>query len=156
MQKSFHGKGVQSLTLSKQAYSIQGHQKLAPETIEFPLSKTKSNGQKNSENLSRKWQLMTIMQPWEKACHRSRTYSLSNTLTYFLLICRKIWLKTVESYANRIDFLITYSGGNFLCPLCAGGGGRFFPVFQSSRREWLTQKCVDINVLTNLLIWDPL
>ena len=56
------------------------------------------------------------MQPQEKASHCSRTYSSLNPLTYFLPICRKIWLKTVERYAIWFVFLIVYSGGNFWCP----------------------------------------
>ena len=57
------------------------------------------------------------MQLWEKASHWSRRYFQLTTLTYFLLIPRKIWLKCcVGNYANWFGFLITYSGGNSWCP----------------------------------------
>ena len=51
---------------------------------------------------SRKWKLMTIMQPWEKASHWSRTHSTLNTLTYILLNYRKIWLKNCGKLCNLV------------------------------------------------------
>ena len=42
----------------------------------------------------RKWKLMTIMQLWEKTSHWSRTCFSLATEMFFLLIHRKIWLKS--------------------------------------------------------------
>ena len=59
---------------------------------------------------------MTTMQPWEKASHWSKTYFSLTTLTYFLLISRKIWLKCCGKLSNLVCFLIMDSGGNSWCP----------------------------------------
>ena len=47
-------------------------------------------GQENSKLRSRKWKLMTMMQPWEKASHWSRTYFSLASLTHFLLRSRPL------------------------------------------------------------------
>ena len=58
----------------------------------------------------------------EKVSHWSRTYSLLNTLTYFLLMCRKIWFKNCGKQMQfGLDLvLIAYFGGNLWCPCSKG------------------------------------
>ena len=71
----------------------QGHHRFAQETIEIPLSKKTKQMANRTLNFEAKMEkLMTTMQLWEKASHWSRTYSSLNTLTYYLFMCRKIWL----------------------------------------------------------------
>ena len=55
------------------------------------------------------------MSSWEKASHWFRIYFSLTTLICFLLISRKIWLKSCGQLCILV-FFITDSGGNSWCP----------------------------------------
>ena len=71
--------------------SLERHQEFTPESIEFPLSK------KQTKWPIELWTLKKEMETWERASHWSRKLA---TLTSFLLISRKIWLKSCGKPCN--------------------------------------------------------
>ena len=106
---------------------------------------------------------MTTMQPWEKASHWSKTYFSLTTLTYFLLISRKMWLKCCGKLSNLVlFFFITDSGGNaqiisYHCPkkYIFGWGQHSKPLYYHS---WLHRICMNCNQKwqCNVLVLTPL
>ena len=93
---------------------FQGHQKFAPETIEFLLSKNQT-----------KWliELWTLKQEMETDDNHVTMMSFSlDQNTHFIIIHWRISCSFVGKYGlklwklcNLVCFLITYSGGNFWC-----------------------------------------
>ena len=98
----------------------------------------KKQKQWNFELWIRNCKLMTTMQIWEKASHWPKTYFSLATQMHFLLISRKIWLKSCGKPCNFISFFIADSAGNSWCPWDIWSKERPLHLFTKYRVFFLT------------------
>ena len=88
--------------IARQITNCKGHQKFTPETTEFPLLKKQTKLPIELWTLKQEMETVDNHATMRKSFPWSGTYFSLATLTYFLLISRKMWSKSCGKVCNLV------------------------------------------------------